>query len=497
MESFPAMANKVTALVRATGIEDPGRMNDAGTDRPDPEVPERARRRTFTAKYKLEILAAYDAAPAGEKGALLRREGLYSSHIVQWRQARDAGALAGLAVPRGRKRRDPQAERIARLEAEKQQLEQELAKTRFVVDVQAKLHALLETLSERGARERVDEMSDAAVAELEPKIGVRNACDVVGVAQASYYRRHRQSPPPQRPAPIPHTDRPQPRALSETERAAILAELHSERFVDTSPTEVWATLLDEGRYLGSISTFYRLLRQAGESRERRRQATHPATVKPELVALEPNQVWSWDITKLRGPAKWSWYYLYVILDIFSRYVVGWMVASRESAALAEVLIRQTCAKQGIGRDQLTIHADRGSSMTSKPVAFLLADLGVTQSHSRPHVSDDNPFSEAQFKTLKYRPDFPNRFDSIEAARRHCQIFFGWYNDEHRHTGLGLHVPADVHYGTAAITREKRAGVLDAAYAAHPERFVQKPPEPPKLPSGSWINKPDDTEEAAQ
>ena len=236
-------------------------------------------------------------------------------------------------------------------------------------------------------------MSDAAVAELAPKIGVRNACDAVGVAQASYYRRHRRSPPPQRPAPLPHQDRPQPRALSESERAAILDELHSERFVDMSPTEVWATLLDEGRYLGSISTFYRLLRQAGESRERRRQATHPATVKPELVAYQPNSVWSWDITKLRGPAKWSWYYLYVILDIFSRYVVGWMVATRESAALAEVLIRQTCAKQGIGRDQLTIHADRGSSMTSKPVAFLLADLGVTQSHSRPHVSDDNPFSD--------------------------------------------------------------------------------------------------------
>ena len=340
-------------------------------------------------------------------------------------------------------------------------------------------------------------MSDAAIGELAPKIGIRNACDAVGVAQASYYRRHRQSPPSQRPAPIPHTDRVQPRALSAAERAAILDELHSERFVDTSPAEVWATLLDEGRYLGSISTFYRLLRQAGESRERRRQATHPATVKPELVAFEPNQVWSWDITKLRGPAKWSWYYLYVILDIFSRYVVGWMVASRESAALAEVLIHQTCTKQDIGRDRLTIHADRGSSMTSKPVAFLLADLGVTQSHSRPHVSNDNPFSEAQFKTLKYRPDFPDWFDSIEAARRHCQVFFGWYNDEHRHTGLGLHVPADVHYGTVAIIRDKRAGVLDTAYAAHPERFVRKPPEPPKLPSGSWINKPDDTEEATQ
>lgn len=208
-------------------------------------------------------------------------------------------------------------------------------------------------------------------------------------------------------------------------------------------------------------------------------------------------MWSWDITKLRGPAKWTYYYLYVILDIFSRYVVGWMVASRESAALAEVLIRQTCAKQGIDRAQLTIHADRGSSMTSKPVAFLLADLGVTQSHSRPHVSNDNPFSEAQFKTLKYRPDFPGQFGSIEDARRHCQVFFPWYNDEHRHTGLGLHTPSDVHYGLAEAIRDKRAGVLDAAYAAHPERFVRKPPEPPQIPEISWINRPDQPEEDTQ
>lgn len=282
-----------------------------------------------------------------------------------------------------------------------------------------------------------------------------------------------------------------------TEQQAILDTLNSDRFADLAPAEVWAILLDEGVYLGSQSTFYRLLRQAGEVRERRRQATHPAKVKPELVASTPNVVWSWDITKLRGPAKWTYYYLYVILDIFSRYVVGWMVASRESAALAEVLIRQTCAKQGIDRAQLTIHADRGSSMTSKPVAFLLADLGVTQSHSRPHVSNDNPFSEAQFKTLKYRPDFPGRFGSIEDARRHCHGFFGWYNDEHRHTGLALHTPADVHYGLAEAIRDKRAGVLDAAYAAHPERFVRKPPKPPKIPEASWINRPDQPEEDAQ
>ena len=243
-------------------------------------------------------------------------------------------------------------------------------------------------------------MTDQAVAELAGRIGVRDGCVAIGASQAGYYRRHRVSPAPERPAPIPHRERPQPRALSAQEQQAILDVLHSDRFVDMSPAEVWATLLDEGVYLGSQSTFYRLLRQAGEVCERRAQATHPAKVKPELIANGPNQVWSWDITKLLGPAKWTYYYLYVILDIYSRYVVGWMVASRESAALAEVLIRQTCAKQTIGRDQLTIHADRGSSMTSKPVAFLLADLGITQSHSRPHVSNDNPFSEAQFKTLK-------------------------------------------------------------------------------------------------
>jgi putative transposase len=316
---------------------------------------------------------------------------------------------------------------------------------------------------------------------------VRDACRAVGAAQAGYYRRHRQSAAPHRPAPVGHRDRRQPRALSPAERHAILQTLHSDRFVDLAPAQVWATLLDEGVYLGSISTFYRLLRAAGETRERRRQATHPAAVKPELVATAPNQCWSWDITKLRGPVKWTYYHLYVILDIFSRYVIGWMVASRESAELAEVLIRQTVAKQGI-------HADRGSSMTSKPVAFLLADLGVTQSHSRPHVSDDNPFSEAQFKTMKYRPDFPGQFASIQAARAHCQVFFGWYNNEHRHSGLGLHTPADVHYGIATAVRDKRASVLEDAYRAHPERFVQAPPEPPKLPTHSWINPPDPPKE---
>jgi len=277
---------------------------------------------------------------------------------------------------------------------------------------------------------------------------VRAACRAVGQAQARWYRRHRISPAPARPAPVPHRDRAQPRALTPAERQAILDALHSPRFADLAPAEIWAILLDEGTYLGSQSTFYRLLRAVGETRERRRQAVHPAAVKPELQATGPNQVWSWDITKLHGPAKWTYYYLYVILDIYSRCAVGWMLASRESAALAERLIAGTCAKQQVTAGQLTIHADRGSSMTSKPVAFLLADLGVTQSRSRPHVSNDNPYSEAQFKTLKYRPFFPGQFTFIEHARAHCQDFFAWYNHDHRHSGIGLHAPAHLHHGRA-------------------------------------------------
>jgi putative transposase len=340
-------------------------------------------------------------------------------------------------------------------------------------------------------------VTDEAIALLAPRIGTRAACAAAGMPQATWYRRHRISPPLPKPAPVPHAERAQPRALAPAERQAILDVLHSGRFADTAPAEAWATLLDEGIYLGSVSTFYRILRAAGESRERRAQATHPAAVKPELMAAGPNQVYSWDITKLHGPAKWTYYYLYVILDIFSRYAVGWMVATRESAVLAEKLIAATCTKQGIGRGQLTIHADRGSSMTSKPVALLLADLGVTQSHSRPHVSNDNPYSEAQFKTLKYRPGFPRRFGSIEAARAHCQDFFPWYNNEHHHGGLGLHTAADIHYGRAAAVRAGRAHVLTGAYLAHPERFVHKPPAPPKLPATSWINPPQEEEATAQ
>jgi putative transposase len=336
---------------------------------------------------------------------------------------------------------------------------------------------------------------DQAVATLAPAVGMVRACRAVGQPRASWYRRHRQSPPPPRPPRAAAT--PQPRALPARERQQVLEVLHAERFWDAAPATVYATLLDEGVYLASVSTMYRLLRQRGETGDRRRHATHPARVKPELLATRPNQVYSWDITKLHGPAKWTYYYLYVLLDIYSRYVVGWMVAHQEAAALAERLLADTITAQGIDAGQLTVHADRGTSMTSKPVAMLLADLGVTRSHSRPHVSDDNPYSESQFKTLKHHPTFPDRFGCIQDARAFCQRFFGWYNHEHRHSGIALLTPADVHYGRADQVITARAAVLEGAYAAHPERFVRKPPQPPRLPEAVWINKPIDPQQAPQ
>lgn len=320
-------------------------------------------------------------------------------------------------------------------------------------------------------------------------MGVTAACRAVGRPRATYYVQHRKSPRPVRPKRPP---RPQPSALSAAERQAILDALHSERFRDQSPYAVYATLLDEGIYLGSIRTFYRILHQAGEVRERRAQATHPARVKPELMAEEPRQVWSWDITKLKGPEKWTYYYLYVLIDIYSRYVVGWLLATQESSELAKQLLADSVQREGVEPGSLTIHADNGSSMASKPVAFLLADLGVTKSHSRPHTSNDNPYSEAQFKTLKYRPEFPDRFASIEQARAFCREFFNWYNNEHRHSGIGLLTPAMVHHGMADQITARRAEVLAVAYARHPERFKHGPPRPRSLESTVWINRPDDT-----
>jgi len=279
------------------------------------------------------------------------------------------------------------------------------------------------------------------------------------------------------------------RALSPAERDAVHHTLNTERFADQAPREVYATLLDEGTYLCSPSTMYRVLVEHTELRERRDQLRHPAYAKPELLATRPNQVWSWDITKLLGPTKWTYYYLYVILDIFSRCVVGWLIADRESGALAERLIAETCAKQQIDRDQLTIHADNGGPMIAKPVALLMSDLGVTPSHSRPHVSNDNPFSEAQFKTLKYQPNFPERFGSLLEARTWAQTFFAWYNTEHHHSGIGFMTPAAVHSGTAAGLFAQRQQTLTSAYTAHPERFVNGRPVPPALPSAVWITPP--------
>lgn len=265
--------------------------------------------------------------------------------------------------------------------------------------------------------------------------------------------------------------------------------LRSPAYCDLAPPQVWARLIDDGIYLCSISTMYRLLRIAGENRERRRQRTHPAKKKPELIAERPCQVWSWDITKLRGPTRGEYFDLYVIIDIFSRYVVGWIVADTETGELARDFIEDTCKSQGITREQLTLHADRGTSMTSKTVAQLLVDLGVTRSHSRPHVSNDNPYSEAAFKTLKYCPAFPTNFGSIQDARVFCTEFFEHYNHRHYHSGLGLHTPASVHYGTATEIQTRRTHVLDAAYAANPTRFRHQTPKLPDLPTVAWINDP--------
>ncbi len=318
-----------------------------------------------------------------------------------------------------------------------------------------------------------------------PAMGAAPACQALGLPRASLYRRRRPAASASaRPRPAP------PRALERAERHMVLETLHTERFVDQAPAQIHATLLDEGTYLCSPRTMYRILESAHEIKERRDQVRRPHYTTPELLATRPNEVWSWDITKLLGPATWTYFYLYVILDIFSRYVVGWMVAPHESAVLAERLIAETCTKQGIVPGQLTLHADRGASMRSKPVALLLADLGVVKTHSRPHVSNDNPFSESHFKTLKYCPDFPARFGSIEDGRAFGHRFFTWYNDEHHHSGLGFLTPAVVHHGLADGVRARRQHVLAAAYATHPERFVKGTPRLADLPHTVWINPPD-------
>ncbi len=316
---------------------------------------------------------------------------------------------------------------------------------------------------------------------LSKKVGVSAACQALEVPRSSFYYAQTPRTTTQPTSP--------PRTLAPEEIMAIRKVLNSERFQDQPPREIYATLLDGGTYLCHWRTMYRILEKFNEVRERRNQLQHPDYKKPELLATGPNQVWSWDITVLLGPQKWLHYYLYVILDIYSRYVPGWMIADQQTAALARTFIEQTYEKHGIEEEQLTLHADRGAPMIAKTLAFLLADLGVTKSHSRPHTSNDNPYSEAQFKTMKYRPSYPERFGSEQDARAWARPFFSWYNNEHHHSALGLMTPADVHFGKAPIIIQKRQKVLTAAYEKHPERFVNGPPEAPQLPKAVWINPP--------
>jgi putative transposase len=321
--------------------------------------------------------------------------------------------------------------------------------------------------------------------ELAPGVGVTAACRALGLPRSTYYRTQR----PPTPSPVRPLRRRHPRALTPEEQTAVRAQLNSERFVDRAPRAVYATLLDEGIRLCHWRTMYRLLQSDVATRERRAVRRHVVYARPELLATAPRQVWSWDITKLRGPQPGSWYNLYVVIDIFSRMIVGWLLAEREEASLAERLIADACTREGIEPQQLTVHADRGAPMTSKLVAELLLDLGITRSHSRPSVSNDNPYSEAQFKTMKYGPTYPKRFASIEDAQAWVTTFIHWYNTEHCHSGLGLLPPTVVHSGQAGAVSAARQHILDAAYTDHPERFVRGRPVPPPVPDAVWINPP--------
>ena len=321
------------------------------------------------------------------------------------------------------------------------------------------------------------------------RIGTKNACDAFGFARSTYYYLTR----PEVKKDYIREQKISDCAYSSQEKQEILNVMNSKIYMDQTPYEIYASQLDQGNYLCSVRTMYRILAENNQVKERRNIKRSSNYQKPELLATEPNQVWSWDITKLKGPQKWTYFYLYVILDIYSRYVVGWMVAFRELATLATKLIEETCTRQNIIPGQVTLHADRGSSMKSKPVAFLLSDLGVTKSHSRPYVSNDNPYSESQFKTMKYRPDFPDRFNSMSEAREFCRNFFNWYNTQHYHSGIGFLTPESVHYGFAEEILLKRKDVLLKAYEENPQRFRNRKPTVQNLPKSVWINKPDNIE----
>jgi len=324
----------------------------------------------------------------------------------------------------------------------------------------------------------------SAVGQLSLKINdIKASCDALGVPRANYYRHINTNKN--------RSKKSSSIALSEFERSTVLNILNSDRFVDCSPLETYAMLLDEEQYYCSPRTMYRILAENNQVKERRQQVRQGNYVKPELLATKPNQVWSWDITKLMGPQKWTYFYLYVIMDIYSRYVVGWMVAGKEYSILAEELIAKTGQNENIKKDELTLHADRGSSMKSKPVAFLLSDLGVTKTHNRPYTSNDNPYSESHFKTLKYCPSFPERFGSIQDARKFCRSFFKWYNDEHRHSGINMLTPSMLHHGVAEQIIAHREIVLEKAFLKNPLRFKNKKPTAGKVPEAAWINKPEE------
>ena len=447
---------------------------------PDAEVADKPTRRRFSPSYKLRVVEEADrCTEPGEVGRLLRREGLYSSHLTTWRKAVRSGWLRALSKRRGRKpsERNPLEGKVRKLEREKHSPGE--GTRQGAPDHRRPGKSCRAAGIEPRGR---DELVRAAEA-LTTYVGVKPACAALRVARATFYRRRRPSTGHQQPRPTPA------RALSEKERDKVFNTLCSERFVDRSPAEVVATLLDEDVYLCSERTMYRVLASQVPVRERRAQRSHPEYQKPELMATGPGQVWSWDVTRLLGPRKWSYFYLCVIMDIFSRYIVGWMVADRESSALAGRLIQQSCLKHGVQPRVLTLHSDRGAPMTSQCTAQLLADLGVTRSLSRPQVSDDNPFSEAQFKTLKYHPSFPGRFEDQGQAKTFCRSFFRWYNAEHRHGGISMLTPEQVHFGNADQVIAGREAVLREAWAAHPDRFVSGEPKPKPLPEAVWINPP--------
>ncbi|MBC7792844.1 MAG: IS3 family transposase [Clostridia bacterium] len=463
-------------------VEAPERSGGASTSEATPsnEVSTKRTRRRFSAEYKRRILREADACTkSGELGALLRREGIYSSVLHGWRAARDRGEIAGLSKKRGRKRNEVDArdKQIAELQRALNTQTKRAERAEAIVEIQKKPFTAVGDSTPTQQRGQLV----SAVQQHATVFAVATMCLALGVARATFYRRVKARLCKPRTSPQ--------RKLGDEERGQVLMALNADRFCDLAPAQVYATLLDEGTYLCSERTMYRVLAENAQVRERRAQRRHPHYAAPQLLATGPNQVWSWDITKLMGPAKWTYFHLYVILDVFSRYVVGWLLADKESAALAKKLIEESCSAQRITPGKLTVHADRGTSMKSKPVALLLADLGATKSHSRPQVSNDNPFSEAQFRTLKYRPDFPERFGSLEHARQHCVDFFRWYNHEHYHSGLALLTPHDVHHGKVAEKIALRKVVLANAFDAHPERFPRGRPAPNEPRNAVWINPP--------